>query len=151
MAQADARQMWLTVTAYSMREARRTGQVSRNIRLGRRIGHRQTKTNNNTTPPQSKQLKTKHHNKTKKQIIWMSEQLEEYLVDFMDGAERPLVVKSTLKTFTQLYPHYSTFALKANTSASDSRANGEDDEDDEFGDIDFLDHCVQDVFEDYTD
>ena len=23
--------------------------------------------------------------------------------------------------------------------------------DDEFGDIDFLDHCVQDVFEDYTD
>ena len=42
-------------------------------------------------------------------------------------------------------------ALEANTSASYSRANGEDDADDEFADIDFLDHCVQDVFEDYTD
>ena len=35
--------------------------------------------------------------------------------------------------------------------AFDKDYEEEDDADDVFGDIDFLDHCVQDVFEDYTD
>eukprot|EP00956_Cyclotella_meneghiniana_P034206 scaffold102431_cov46-Cyclotella_meneghiniana.AAC.1 len=43
------------------------------------------------------------------------------------------------------------FALEANMSASDSRANGEDDADGKYGNIDVLDHSVQDVFEDYID
>ncbi len=89
---------------------------------------------------------------TKEDILWALGFFEVGVEEAWSSEDSaPLVVKSTLKTFTQLDPHYSNFALEANTSASDSRANGEDDADDVFGDIDFLDHCVQDVFEDYTD
>ena len=89
---------------------------------------------------------------TKEDILWGLGFFEVGVEEAWSSADSaPPVVKSTLKTFTQLDPHYSNFALEDNTSALDSRANREDDADDEFGDIDFLDHCVQDVFEDYTD
>jgi hypothetical protein len=90
MAQADARQSNLTTSLYSMREERRTGSASTKYYRGSIHRRRHRQISHITAPPPSKQKKTKHHNKTQKQIIWMGEQLEEHLNIFLDAASRLL-------------------------------------------------------------